>query len=78
MVTHELITSTSNLTPAGILGYAKGIAAAITAALVAVIPLLPEGDWQQWAQIVVAVLGAIAVIAVPNQVKPVTVLPASP
>lgn len=69
------ITSTADLTPDGALGYAKGIAAAITAVLVALLPLLPEGQWQQWVTTALAVFGALAVIVIPNQVRPVVVHP---
>lgn len=68
-----IVTSTSDLTPAGLLGYAKGIAASLSAILIAVVEFLPDGDYKRWTQIAIAVLGAIATIAVPNKVQPVAV-----
>jgi hypothetical protein len=61
------INTTSDLTPDGIIfGYAKGIAAAITVAVETATPLLPE-DLQVWARLVVALLGAVAVVLAPNR-----------
>lgn len=71
MVVRE-INSTADLTPYGLLGYAKGLVAVIAAILVAVTPFLPD-SWQRWAQIAIAIAGAIGVIAVPNRVQTVTV-----
>lgn len=73
-----VVKSTSDLTPDGIVGYAKGIAASTSAVLIAVVEFLPEGDYKRWVQIAIAVLGAIATIAVPNAVKPVTVVEPDP
>jgi hypothetical protein len=70
-----VIKSTSDLTPDGILGYAKGVAVSLSAILVAVVEFLPESDYKRWTQIGIAVLGAIITIAAPNAVKPVTVPP---
>lgn len=63
------IVSTKQLTPDGILGYAKGIAAVVAVVLGAAASYLPDA-WDQWVQLTLAVCGAIAVIAVPNAVKP--------
>lgn len=73
-----VVKSTSDLTPAGLLGYAKGIAASLSAVLIAVVEFLPDGDYKRWTQIAIAVLGAIATIAVPNKVEPVEVTPVLP
>lgn len=82
MAEHELkvLTSTSGLTPDGILGYAKGIATSVSAILIAVVEFLPDGDYKRWTQIAIAVLGAITTIAVPNKVKPeqVVIPPVTP
>jgi len=69
-----VVKSTSDLTPDGVLGYAKGIAVSLSAILIAVVEFLPDGDYKRWTQIAIAVLGAIATIATPNAVKPVTVV----
>jgi len=75
-----VIKSTSDLNPNGILGYAKFIAATLIPILLVVVDYLPEDDgtgneWKRWTQLAIAVLGAIAVLAVPNAVKPVDVPP---
>lgn len=70
----RVITSTADLTPAGVLGYTKGIAAVISGILVVLVPLFPI-QYAQWIQAAIAVCGAIAVIALPNPVKPVAVTP---
>lgn len=66
-----VIKSTSDLTPQGLLGYAKGIAASVSAILVVVVEFLPEGDYKRWTQLAIAVLGAVTTIVVPNKVQPV-------
>lgn len=71
------VKSTSDLTPSGLLGYAKGIAASLAAILVIVVEFLPEGEYRRWTQGAIAVLGAIATIAVPNKVEQVQVVPAA-
>jgi hypothetical protein len=75
-----VIKSTSDLSPAGILGYAKFIAAALIPILTIIVDYLPDQDnsgneWKRWTQLAIAILGAIAVFAVPNAVKPVDVPP---
>lgn len=70
-----IIASTKNLTPDGVLGYAKFIIAAATTIIVSIIPFLPEGDYQRYAQIALAVLGSLGVLFVPNAVKNVVVVP---
>lgn len=75
-----VIKSTSDLSPAGILGYAKFLAAALIPILTVIVDYLPDQDnsgneWKRWTQLAIAVLGAIAVFAVPNAVKPVDVPP---
>ena len=67
---HTVITSTSDLTPAGLLGYTKGIAAVISGILVVLVPLFPL-QYAQWIQAAILVCGAISVIVLPNPVKPV-------
>lgn len=70
------ITSTSDLTPAGVLGYAKTIAAFVAGLITVLVPFLPIGsDAAHYAQIAVAVAGFVAVYAVPNKVQPVAVDP---
>ena len=65
------VTSTSDLTPNGILGYAKGIAAFVAGVLVVIVPFLPiDSEWMRYVQAVIAVCGAIAVVVLPNAVKP--------
>lgn len=74
--TPAVIRSTADLTPDGILGYAKAIAASIGAALTALAQLIPE-DWpyKVWLQGVILICTAIAVYAVPNKVTPVQAAP---
>lgn len=72
------ITSTADLIPAGrIAGYRKAFAgwlAALGALLAAVQPLLPEGsDWARYVGLALAVLGAIGVRQLKNDVEPVEV-----
>ena len=76
----KVVSSTSQLPPAGILGYAKGIAVSLSAILIVVVDFLPEGQYKSWTQGAIAVLGAIATIALPNKVEPVVVVdpPADP
>jgi uncharacterized membrane protein YadS len=66
------ISSTADLTPAGILGYAKLIAAAVSGVLVVIVPFFPlDSVWARWVQGGIALCGAIAVYAIPNLVKSV-------
>jgi hypothetical protein len=71
-----VIKSTSDLSPAGILGYAKGIAVTLGAVLVAVAEVIPE-DWpyKRYVQGAILLLTIIGTIGAPNAVKPVTVPP---
>lgn len=69
-----VITSTADLTPAGVLGYTKALAALVSAVLVVVVPFFPvDSTWAHWIQGAIALCGAIAVFALPNPVRPVTV-----
>jgi hypothetical protein len=76
-VTQPQIVSTSQLTPDGILGYAKSIAALLSAVLISVAAFLPD-NWQRWVQATIAVLGVIAVYAVPNKIAPTPPAPIEP
>jgi uncharacterized protein (DUF983 family) len=69
-----IVTSTSQLTPDGVLGYAKGIAVTVGAILTAVVEVVGE-DWEyaRWLQLGIAICTIIATIAIPNPVKPVVV-----
>jgi uncharacterized membrane protein len=70
------VTSTSDLTPAGLFGYAKVIAAFVSGLLAVLVPFLPiDSDVARYVQIGIAVCGFIAVYAIPNKVEPVTVVP---
>jgi hypothetical protein len=74
-----IVASTADLTPSGILGYAKVIAAFVSGLITVLIPFLPiESDVAHWAQVAVAVCGFIAVYAIPNKVVPVPVDPSAP
>jgi hypothetical protein len=64
----KTVTSTADLTPAGVLGYAKTIAGLVALVLGAIAEFLPE-DWTKPVQAVIAVCGVIAVYALPNQVR---------
>lgn len=67
-----MITSTSDLTPAGVAGYAKAIAAFLAGLLTVLVPFLPvDSDVARYVQIAVAVCGFVAVYAIPNKVEPV-------
>ena len=69
------VTSTSDLTPSGVAGYAKVIAAFVAGLLTVLVPFLPsDPTWDHWIQGAIAALGFIAVYALPNQVKPVQVV----
>lgn len=82
MAVTRVVTSTSDLTPDGWAGYAKGIVAfagLLGAALAIIIPYLdPTSDWARWVGGAVALCAWIGTIAVPNQVKPEAVTPAAP
>lgn len=70
-----VVKSTADLTPDGIIGYAKGIAVTVGAILVALAQVVGE-DWEynRWLQLAIAICTIIATIAIPNPVKPVTVV----
>lgn len=68
-------SSTTALTPAGLRGYAKAIIAAVSAALIAVLPVLPVGSLQSYLSVGAAILGAVGVLLVPNAIAPVVLLP---
>jgi hypothetical protein len=73
------IVSTKQLIPAGLAGYAKAIAAFVSALLAAITPLAQfDDDVQRIIQITLAVLGVIAVYAVPNAVEPTPPAPVLP
>lgn len=66
-----IVASTADLTPNGVLGYAKGIAAFVAGLLTVLVPFLPlDSDVAHYVQIGVAVCGFIAVYAIPNQLAP--------
>lgn len=69
------ISSTSDLTPAGVLGYAKGIVVALALTLESIAGLLPE-QWQAYGRVAIAVLGLIAVVLTPNTFQELHVVPA--
>lgn len=71
------ISSTSDLTPDGILGYAKGIAAAATLAVEALAEVLPE-QWRGWARVAIALLGLVGVVLTPNRFGRLHVVAAPP
>lgn len=73
------VTSTSDLTPDGILGYAKGIAVAVGAILASIAEVFGE-DWEytRWVQLGIAICTVIATIAIPNPVKPEIVVAEGP
>jgi hypothetical protein len=70
----QVIRSTADLTPAGLLGYAKAYAALATGILVVLVPFFPiDSTVARWIQGALAVCGVIAVFAIPNPVQPVLV-----
>jgi uncharacterized membrane protein len=70
-----VVSSTADLSPAGIAGYAKLVAAFLAGLLTVLVPFLPtDSGYDQWIQGGIAVLGFIAVYAIPNKVQPVTVV----
>lgn len=70
----NVVESTADLTPSGIAGYAKTIAAFLAGLLTVLVPFLPtDSGYDQWIQGAIAVLGFVAVYAIPNKVKPVAV-----
>lgn len=68
----HLISSTSDVTPDGIAGYAKGVVAASTLVVAALAEVLPE-EWRGWAQVVIAIFGLIGVVSMPNRFQRLTV-----
>lgn len=70
----QVVKSTADLTPAGLLGYAKAWAALATAILVVLVPFFPiDSTVARWIQGTLAVCGVIAVFVIPNPVEPVLV-----
>lgn len=73
-----VVTSTSDLTPDGLLGYAKFLSAGaqfLGGLLAVILPLLvPGSTWAIWVGGAIAVLGFIGTYSFPNAVKPVTVV----
>lgn len=71
----KILSSTAQLTPAGILGYAKGIAVTVGAILTAVAEIIPEDkEWKRYVQGAILICTVIATIAVPNKVGEVQVV----
>lgn len=74
-----VITSTKDLTPDGILGYAKGLSGFATflgGALAVILPLInPNSKWAIYVGGAIALLGFIGTYKFPNAVKPVVVAP---
>lgn len=71
-----VITSTKDLSPDKILGYAKGIAFTSGVILAAVAEVIPDTwPYKRYLQGALLVLGAIGGIQIPNAVKPVVVVP---
>lgn len=68
------VTSTSDLTPAGPLGYAKSIAAFLAGLIAVIVQFVPADEGlTRWLTGAIAVLGFIAVYALPNATQPVEV-----
>lgn len=76
MTESRIVTSTADLSPAGIFGYAKGLAVTIGAILVAIAEVVGD-DWvyNRWLQLAIGICTIIATIAIPNPVEPVEVVP---
>jgi hypothetical protein len=74
------VTSTADLTPDGILGYAKGIAVFIGGILTIVNEQFVPDDWpyKGWLAGAIAICTLIATITIPNPVKPMVVVPPGP
>lgn len=72
-----LVTSTADLTPNGIAGYAKAISAFVGGLLLVLVPFFGEDtQWAKYAAIAIAICQFIAVYAFPVEVKPVRVVEA--
>lgn len=71
------VTSTADLTPDGILGYAKGIAVFIGGVLTVVNEQVVPDDWpyKGYLTAAIAICTLIAAVTIPNPVKPVDVVP---
>lgn len=73
----KIATSTADFTPAGVLGYAKGLSAVasfIGAVVLAISPYLPDDPtWSRWVGGILAACGAIGVFAFKNNIVPVQV-----
>ncbi len=74
----KVVTSTSDLIPAGLAGYSKGISGFVGllgAILASVQPfMVPDSEWARYVGLGIAVCGAIGVYLLANTVKPVTVV----
>lgn len=74
--TPEVIRSTADLTPDGILGYAKAGAVSLGAVLTGIAELIPEQwPYKKWLQAAILLCTVLATAAIPNPVKPVEVAP---
>lgn len=71
-----VIASTKDLTPAGVLGYAKGIAVSLGVILAALAEIIPDSQpYKRYLQGAILICTAIATIKLPNSVQPVVVVP---
>lgn len=71
-----VISSTSDLAPDKLLGYAKGIAVTVGSVLTVIAELIPNDQpWKRYVQGAILVCTVLATITIPNAVKPVVVVP---
>lgn len=74
--TPAVITSTKDLTPDKILGYAKGIAFAVGVVLTGLAEVIPnEWPYKRYLQGAILICTLVAGVQIPNAVKPVVVVP---
>lgn len=82
MTDARIVTSTADLTPRGIAGYAKAVVnfcGLLGAGLAVIVPYLdPASVWARWVGGTIAVLAFIGGIAIPNAVEPVVATPVGP
>lgn len=73
MTNTKTVTSTADLVPDGVAGYAKSIAVFVGGLLAVLAQFITEDPWRTWVTVGIAVCTYVATRQVPNKVKPLEV-----